>query len=94
MASVFISYKREDHVRVEALAGFLRDLGVKDVWTDASLNGGDDWHDVVVAKATGAACVLVCWSYACATSPWVLEEMEIGRRRGVNRPEFAGGSFS
>lgn len=80
---VFISYKREDKARVDRLAELLGSIGIKNVWTDASLIAGEAWHARLMEQVRAARCVLVCWTDACADSPWVQQEMEVGRQRGV-----------
>lgn len=85
MADVFISYKREDRPRVEALLELLIDLEVT-VWFDAGIEIGAAWEQRILEEAEVASAMVVCWSFAAAASPWVRREAEIGLRRGVLAP--------
>lgn len=81
-SDVFISYKREERVRVEAIAQALRDLKLN-VWFDARLQSGKSFDDEINREVRSAKCVLVCWSQAAVASEWVRAEASIGRQRGV-----------
>jgi hypothetical protein len=87
MADVFISYKRQERARVEAIARGLQALGLS-VWFDASLEGGGSFSAQINREVRAAKCVLVCWTPAAAHSEWVIGEAEIGRTRGVLAPAF------
>jgi len=80
MADVFISYKREDRARVEALYALLLDLDLN-VWFDAGIEVGAAWEGRIVAEAEQARAILVCWTFAATASPWVKREAEIGLHR-------------
>ncbi|MBX9746541.1 MAG: toll/interleukin-1 receptor domain-containing protein [Hyphomonadaceae bacterium] len=54
MVDVFISYKREDHVRVDKLASLLKEFQLS-VWHDAALQAGDDWHARIMQVAEKAS---------------------------------------
>jgi hypothetical protein len=79
---VFISYKREERARVEAIAQALRDLKLS-VWFDARLQSGKSFDDEINREVRNAKCVLVCWSKAAVDSEWVRAEATVGRQRGV-----------
>ncbi len=81
-SDVFISYKREERARVEAMAQALRDLKLS-VWFDAGLQSGHAFDEEINREVRGAKCVLVCWSPGAAASQWVRAEADIGRQRGV-----------
>lgn len=85
MADVFISYKREDRPRVEALNALLIDLELS-VWFDAGIEVGAAWEARIMEEAEAAAAMIVCWTFAATASPWVHREAEIGLRRGVLAP--------
>lgn len=85
MADVFISYKREDRPRVEALNALLLDLELT-AWFDAGIEVGAAWEARILEEAETAAAMVVCWSFAATASPWVKREAEIGLRRGVLVP--------
>lgn len=81
---IFLSYKREERPRVEAIAGALRDLKFN-VWFDARLVSGRAFDDEINLQIRTARAVLVCWSAAAVGSEWVRAEATIGRQRGVLR---------
>lgn len=81
-ADIFISYKREERARVEAIAEALRDLKLS-VWFDARLQTGHSFDDEINREVRAAKCVLVCWSPGAVASEWVRAEAAIGRQRGV-----------
>jgi hypothetical protein len=85
MADVFISYKREDRPRVEALNALLIDLELT-AWFDAGIEVGAAWEARIQEEAEAAAVMIVCWTFAATASPWVKREAEIGLRRGVLVP--------
>ena len=85
MADVFISYKREDRPRVEALNALLIDLELT-AWFDAGIEVGAAWEARIMEEAEAAAAMIVCWTFAATASPWVRREAEIGLRRGVLVP--------
>lgn len=85
MADVFISYKREDRPRVEALLELLIDLELT-AWFDAGIEVGAAWESRIMEEADVASAIVVCWSFAATASPWVRREAEIGLRRGVLVP--------
>lgn len=81
-ADIFISYKREERARVEAIAKALRELKLS-VWFDARLQSGNLFDDEINREVRAAKCVLVCWSPGAVASEWVRAEASIGRQRGV-----------
>lgn len=85
MVDVFISYKREDHVRVDRLASLLKEFQLS-VWHDAALGAGDDWHKQIMQVAEKAKCIVVCWTDEAAKSRWVQNEVRVGLRRDVLVP--------
>lgn len=85
MTDVFISYKREDHARVDRLASLLGELELA-VWHDAALGAGSDWRMQIENVARQARCVVVCLSEPALASPWVQAEIDIGLERAVLVP--------
>ncbi len=85
MTDVFISYKREDHVRVDRLASLLKEFHLS-VWHDAALGAGEKWHERIMGVAEKAKCIVVCWTDEAAQSRWVRNEVEVGLRRDVLVP--------
>ena len=82
MSYVFISYKREDELRVGRIAQALEAEGLE-VWWDRGLPGGESWHSNIESKLKDAGCVVVVWSTASSghDGGYVREEA----RRGLNR---------
>ena len=62
MSDVFISYKREDEVRVARLARALEQAGLA-VWWDRGLPGAESWRENIASALHAAKCVLVVWSH-------------------------------
>jgi hypothetical protein len=58
---VFISYKREDEVRVGRLARALEKAGLS-VWWDRGLPGGESWRANITQALHDAGCAVVVWS--------------------------------
>lgn len=85
MADVFISYKREDRPKVEALNALLVDLELT-AWFDAGIEVGAAWEKRIMEEAEAASAMVVCWTFAATASPWVRREAEVGLRRGVLVP--------
>ena len=82
MSHVFLSYKREDEIRVGRIARALECAGL-DVWWDRGLPGGESWHSNIETKLQDASCVVVIWSAQSAGQEggFVREEA----RRGLSR---------
>lgn len=70
---VFISYKRDERSRVEALAAKLTSVGLK-VWFDTRLAAGASFDDEIAANLKAAKAVLVCWTPGAIASDWVRAE--------------------
>jgi hypothetical protein len=81
--SVFVSYAREDRERVDGLVGDLRILAY-DVWQDESLEGGQDWWNVIIEKIRG------CDVFVQAVSTNALEseacKLERGYAKALRKP--------
>ena len=78
MASLFISYSREDASRVEPLAAALEGESHK-VWWDHHLSGGQDFADVIEQALESADVVIACWTENSVHSGWVRDEAAVGR---------------
>ncbi|MGE0596723.1 MAG: toll/interleukin-1 receptor domain-containing protein [Hyphomonadaceae bacterium] len=85
MSDVFISYKREDRPRVEALNALLIDLDVP-VWFDAGIEAGDEWERRIYAQIDAARAMIVCWTFAAVSSHWVTREAQIALERNMLVP--------
>lgn len=83
MASdIFISYKREDRARAQALAEALAKRGW-DVWWDPKLRSGEHFDDVIERELQAARRVIVLWSSLSVQSQFVKDEatyaLELGK---------------
>jgi hypothetical protein len=87
MSHVFISYKREDELRVAQIAHALEAEGL-DVWWDRGLPGGESWHTNIETKLRDAGCVVVVWSLNSTSSEggFVREEARRGLGRNILVP--------
>jgi hypothetical protein len=61
VSDVFISYKREDEIRVGRLARALEKAGFA-IWWDRGLPGGESWRVNITEALDSARCVVVVWS--------------------------------
>lgn len=87
MSQVFVSYKREDELRVARIARALAAEGL-DVWWDRGLPGGESWHTNIETELEQAQCVVVVWS-ASSSGPeggYVREEARRGLSRNILVP--------
>jgi hypothetical protein len=84
MKHVFISYKREDELRVARIARALEAEGLN-VWWDRGLPGGESWHANIEAKLQDAGCVVVVWSKASASADGGYVREEARRGLSLNR---------
>src|SRR5262245_16336430 len=85
MSDIFISYKREDMARVETLTALLLDLDLS-VWFDAGIEVGADWERRIYEQIDQCRAMIVCWSFAAVSSPWVVREAQIGLDRDLLVP--------
>ncbi len=78
MASVFLSYSREDLERICPLAAALERAG-HDVWWDRHIAGGEEFSGVIEEALESAQVVVVAWTAASVRSAWVRDEAAAGR---------------
>ena len=81
MASVFLSYSREDAAKAKSLARLLEQAGHK-VWWDRHIRSGSEYSGAIEEALNSADAVLVMWSTASVASPWVRDEAAEGRDSG------------
>jgi TolB-like protein/Tfp pilus assembly protein PilF len=81
MADVFVSYARGDQQLAQRVAEQLTAAGFT-VWWDTDLLPHNRFATVIEEQIHVARAVLVVWSEAAATSPWVRAEAELGRAEG------------
>jgi tetratricopeptide (TPR) repeat protein len=81
MASVFLSYAREDAAKAKTLAEALEKAG-HDVWWDRHIRSGSEFSGEIQTALNSAQVVLVLWSRASVGSEWVRDEATEGRDSG------------
>lgn len=78
MASVFLSYSREDVAKAQAVASALERHG-HSVWWDRQLHGGSRFSQEIEQALKRADAIVVLWSRASVQSAWVQDEASEGR---------------
>ena len=81
MASLFLSYSRDDVGRIAQLAAALEVDGHK-VWWDRHISGGQEYAPAIEEALESADVVIVCWTAKSIQSAWVRDEAGSGRDRG------------
>lgn len=81
MASVFLSYSREDLDRIRPLAAALEKAG-HHVWWDRHIAGGEEFAGAIEQALAAADVVVVVWSSTSVKSAWVRDEAAAGRDSG------------
>ncbi len=81
MADIFISYARSDREKIEKLASTLEAQGWS-VWWDRQIVGGAEFSEEIEKELNAAHTVIVAWSKAATTSPWVKDEASAARDQG------------
>lgn len=85
MADIFVSYAREDHVRVASLVEILEACGWS-VWWDRQISSGAEIDEEIYRELGLAKCVLVIWTGHSVASRWVRGEARVGLERGIAVP--------
>lgn len=81
MATLFLSYAREDVERVQPLATALEREG-HNAWWDRHISGGQEFAGAIEQALASAEIVIVCWSQSSVRSDWVRDEAAAGRDNG------------
>ena len=81
MASVFLSYDRDDADKARLIALALERAG-HSVWWDTHISGGSQFAKEIEQALDQADVVLVLWTRFSIESPWVRDEAGAGRDRG------------
>lgn len=81
MASVFLSYNREDAGRAGTIAAALEKAG-HEVWWDRHIKGGAQYSKAIEEALKRAEAVVVLWSERSIDSAWVRDEAAAGRDTG------------
>jgi mono/diheme cytochrome c family protein len=82
---IFISYAREDVLRIKPLAEWLESHGWS-LWWDEKIQPGKRFPKVIEEALDEARCVIVVWSKTSISSDWVQTEAAEGLRREVLIP--------
>jgi adenylate cyclase len=90
MASVFLSYARDDAEVAKQLAGLIARAG-HDVWWDRDIQGGSHFSSEIDKALQDADAVLVLWTEASIKSAWVQDEAAEGRDSGRLVPAVLNG---
>ena len=85
MASVFLSYDREDLPVARSLARALEKAG-HSVWWDRRIAGGAQYSKAIEQALERAEAVVVLWSKRSIDSAWVRDEAAAGRDRNMLVP--------
>lgn len=78
MASIFLSYAREDLAKARRLAAILEQRG-HSVWWDRQIRGGARFAGAIEDALRNADYVVVLWSKNSIGSAWVCDEASEGR---------------
>ena len=78
LASIFLSYTREDIGKAERIAKALETAG-HSVWWDRQLHAGERFSAEINKALSNADLVVVLWSRTSVESPWVQDEAAVGR---------------
>jgi adenylate cyclase len=78
MASIFLSYARDDAPKANALAKCLERAG-HSVWWDRHIHGGAEFAGEIETALRDAEVIVVLWSEASIRSAWVRDEAAEGR---------------
>jgi adenylate cyclase len=81
MASVFLSYDRDDANTARPIAAALEKAG-HSVWWDRQISGGSQFAKEIEQALNNADVVVVLWTRSSVESPWVRDEAGAGRDRG------------
>lgn len=92
MATLFLSYAREDAGRVAQLAAALERQGHQ-VWWDRHLTCGQEFADAIELALESADVVVACWTRHSVHSDWVRDEAAVGRDKGRLLPLSLDGSL-
>jgi len=81
MASIFLSYARDDASKAARVAGGLESAG-HTVWWDRDIHAGSRFSKEIDLALRGAELVVVLWSKSSIESAWVQDEAAAGRDSG------------
>jgi hypothetical protein len=87
---IFLSYSQKDRLFASKVVSVLERRGWTVWWDTKGLHAGDDFRTEIERALHECRCVLVLWSEKSIRSPYVKDEAEDGRRRGVLVQAIAG----
>jgi hypothetical protein len=93
MASVFLSYDRDDGERARHFARALEKAG-HEVWWDLHVRGGAQFSKAIEEALKAADAVVVLWSANSIESAWVRDEAAAGRDSGRLVPVTIDGTLA
>ncbi len=85
MIDVFISYKREERPKAQAIAQLLADRGYS-IWWDIDLLPGDRFSQEITEIIQKATTAIVLWSKLSVESDFVVDEASLARDRDILIP--------
>src|SRR5262245_55966900 len=87
MNPVFISYKREDRLRVSRLVRARERTGLT-VWWDVGMGPGENWRNEILSALDAGMCVVVVWTHESVgpAGDFVRDEARRAKRRDVLVP--------
>jgi tetratricopeptide (TPR) repeat protein len=91
MASIFLSYDREDEPHARPVAALLERSG-HSVWWDRRIKGGREFAAEIEAALDAADRIVVLWSARAVKSAWVRDEAAVGRDTGRLVPATLDGT--
>ncbi|MCY7271640.1 MAG: toll/interleukin-1 receptor domain-containing protein, partial [Sphingomonas bacterium] len=92
MASVFLSYDRNDANQARGIAKALERAG-NSVWWDRHIQGGTQFSRAIEQALHDADAVVVLWSTESVQSTWVRDEAAEGRDSGKLIPVTLDGAL-
>ncbi|HVH88792.1 MAG TPA: toll/interleukin-1 receptor domain-containing protein, partial [Terriglobales bacterium] len=92
MASVFLSYDRDDATRARQFARVLEKAGHQ-VWWDTQVRGGAQFSKAIEEALATADVIVVLWSKDSVESAWVRDEASAGRDTGRLLPVTIDGTL-
>jgi tetratricopeptide (TPR) repeat protein len=92
MASIFLSYDRQDEPRARPIAALL-ERSDHSVWWDRQIKGGREFGAEIEAALNAADKIVVLWSERAVRSAWVRDEAAVGRDTGRLVPVTLDGTL-
>ena len=89
MASVFLSYDRDDMAKAQPIAAALEKAG-HSVWWDRHIKSGAEYNTEIEEALGRADAIVVLWSERSVRSAWVRDEAAAGRDTGRLVPVTIG----